>query len=275
MERQPLPMVHCEVDEIIRILIPEVQKSGKEGLAAWNEARPNFSEELAILKIAYLARLTEAPIYIVHVSTPEGVDLISDYQRKGVRIIGETCLHYLTLTTDAPGVGAKINPPVRTAVDRDALWAGLRSGVLNCVGTDHGAKRLEHKGDSIWTATPGFPAMEVFFPLFLTQALNRGFSLTRIAEIISTQNARTFDIYPKKGTIAVGSDADLILTDMSQKNVIHAADLHTAGDFCIYENFEVIGKPKITMLRGQIIVKDGHLVCPSIGEYVPRFPTQG
>lgn len=272
MEAQPMPMVHCEVDEIIRVLIPEVQADGKEGLSAWNEARPNFTEEMAILKIAYLARLTGAPIYIVHVSSPEGVTLISDFQRQGVKITGETCLHYLALTTETPGVLAKINPPVRTAADRDALWEGLRSGVLTCVGTDHGAKRLEHKGDSIWSATPGFPGMEVFFPVFLTQALDRGFTPTRVAEIVAAQNARAFEIYPRKGTLAVGSDADLLVTDLRRKRVIHQSDLHTAGDFCVYEDFEVFGKPEITMLRGRKIVEDGRLIQSALGEHVPRFP---
>lgn len=189
-------------------------------------------------------------------------------------MIGETCLHYLVLTVDRGGVLAKMNPPVRTEKDREALWKGLKRGVITCVGTDHGAKKKEHKGDNIWKATPGFPGMETFFPLMLTEGLKRDISMPQMSEILSANNARMFGFFPKKGTISIGSDADLVLVDMNRKVVLRAENLHSAADFTPYEGMEVMAWPVVTMLRGKIIVKNDKLINKCQGEYVPRYPDQ-
>lgn len=272
IENKPLPMVHAEADEIINIILPEVKQSGMEGLEAWNQARPNFTEEFAILKISYLSHLTGAPIYIVHISTEEGVDVISSYQRRGAPVIGETCLHYLVLTADRGGILAKMNPPVRTEKEKEALWEALKRGIITCVGTDHGAKRKEHKGDSIWKATPGFPGMETFFPLMLTEGLKRGIKVTHLSEILSANNARTFGLFPKKGTISIGSDADLVLVDMNKRVTLRAENLHSAADFTPYEGMEVMAWPTMTILRGKVIVQNDELIRKGQGEYIPRYP---
>jgi len=272
MENQPIPMVHAEADEIINVILPEIRDSGMKDLTAWNQARPNFTEELAILKMAYLSKLTGATIYIVHVSTEEGINVISSYQREGAHVIGETCLHYLTLTVDRGGILAKMNPPVRNDKDREALWDALKRGIITCIGTDHGAKKKEHKGDSIWKATPGFPGMETFFPLMVTEGIKRGITLTSISEFLSANNARTFGLFPKKGTISIGSDADLVLVDMGKMVTLHAENLHSASDFTPYEGMEVRAWPITTILRGKIIIKENELVNKGQGEYIPRYP---
>ncbi len=272
MENKPLPLVHAEADEIINIILPEVRESGMEGLKGWNNARPNFTEEFAILKMAYLSKLTGTPIYIVHVSTEEGVNVISSYQQKGAQIIGETCVHYLVLTVDREGTLAKMNPPVRTEKDREALWDALRKRVITCVGTDHGARKKEHKGSSIWQAALGWPSMEIFFPLMVTEGVKRGIKLTTISEIISANNAQTFGLFPKKGTVSIGSDADLVIVDMNKNVTLKAENLHSAGDFTPYEDMEVTAWPVTTILRGQVIVRDNELINKGLGEFVPRFP---
>jgi dihydroorotase (multifunctional complex type) len=272
MDNKPLPMVHAEADEIINIILPEVRKSGMADLEAWNCARPNFTEELAILKMAYLSKITRVPLYIVHISTEEGTEVASSFRRRGAQIIGETCLHYLTLTVDRGGILAKMNPPVRTVTDREALWDALKDGIITCVGTDHGAKRKEHKGNSIWEATVGFPGMETFFPLMLTEGIKRGISPTGISEIVSANNARTFGLFPRKGTISIGSDADLVIMDMENKVTLRAENLHSAADFTPYEGMEVDAWPVTTILRGKIIVKNNELITKGQGEFVPRFP---
>ncbi len=272
LKNKPLPMVHAEADEIINILIPEVREKGIEELVAWNQARPNFTEELAIIKIAYLSKLTGSPIYVVHVSTEEGVNVLSSYQKEGLNIIGETCIHYLALTEDRGGVLAKINPPLRTEKDKEALWDALKRGVITCVGTDHGAKKKEHKGDNIWKAAPGFPGIETLFPLMLTEGIRHGLTVSQISEILSANNARTFGLFPKKGTINIGSDADLVLVDMNKTVTLRSENLHTTGDFTPYEGMEVTAWPMTTILRGKVIIKNNELINKGHGEFVPRYP---
>jgi dihydropyrimidinase len=269
-----LPMVHPEADEILQVLTSEVQREGRQGLPAWDAARPPLVEAQALLRVLYLVEQIRCPLYVVHVSSADALEVLRAYQAKGLQVIGETCVHYISLTTDLPGTAAKVNPPVRTRPHVEALWKGIESGAISCLGTDHGAKPFSMKGEDIWRAALGFPGMETSLAIVLTEALRRGVSLVKIAEIAAANPARVFGLSPKKGQIAVGADADLVLVDLTADRIIHATDLHSAADFTPYEGMRVTAWPVTTILRGKVIFDRGALVAPSTGLFLKRYPSR-
>lgn len=274
LRHHPLAMLHCEADEIVEVTTEEVRKAGLTGLAAWNAARPNIAEELAIRTACLLAGRTGARLYIVHVSTGEGAEAVAEAQHKGIDIIGETCPHYLSLTEDSPNLFGKVQPPIRKQVDVETLWSGIQRNVITCIGTDHVTKPNLAVTDDIWKDT-GTRGMETRLPVMITEATNRGIPLTKVAEICSLNNARTFGLLPKKGTIAIGSDADLVIVDLNKKKTVLAKDLWTGSGHSPFEGMELIGWPVLTMLRGQVIFQDDQIVGEPTGKFVPIYPKAG
>jgi len=271
LEHKPLIQVHCEIEEISDLLAKELQGAGLQGLEAYNQSSPGFVEELGMIEAGYFARMYDVPLYIVHVSSKEGVRRLADLRAQGVHLVGETCAHYLTLTTDQEGTLAKVNPPVRRQEDVDVVWKAVKSGLITCIGSDHGAKKRGVKGDDIWSAARAFPGMETLLPLILTHGIERGLSLPMIAELLSLNPARTFGLVGK-GFIAPGYDADLVIVDLNQHRTIRAADLHSSSDFTPYDGMKVRGCPEITLLRGRVVYKHGEIVSPGQGRVVSRFP---
>lgn len=266
-------MVHAEDMDIINRIKPAVTATGRQDLAAWNDARPPFCEVLAVEKAILIAKLTKAPLYIVHVSTAGSVDAIAKAKATGVDVVGETCPQYLTLTKDAPlGPLGKINPPLRDEESTQSLWQGIRVGTITCMGTDHCAYTREVKQD-MWTAPPGLPGMQYFLTLMLSEGVNKGrITLEKLVEVCCYNNARVFGIYPQKGVISIGSDADLVLIDLNKRAKLSEKTTHHLSNFCPYEGWEVKGCPILTIVRGNIVAEEGKLVAqPSLGRYIPRL----
>ncbi len=270
-----LPMIHPETDEIVQILTHEIRSSGRQGLAAWDDARPPLTEAQALLRILYLVERLGCPLYVVHVSSADALEVLMAYQAKGLPVIGETCAHYLTLTTELPGTAAKVNPPVRSRPHVEALWRGVKTGALTCLGSDHGAKPVSMKGDDIWEAVLAFPGLETSLPVVLTEASRRGVSPVKVAEIAAANPARAFGLAPQKGHLALGADADLVLVDLAADCVIRAADLHSAADFTPFEGMRVTAWPVTTVLRGQLIIDRGRVVTTGTGCFLKRYPSRG
>jgi len=266
-------MVHAENMDIINRFIPDVAATGRQDLAAWTEARPAFCEVLDVERAILIARVTRAPLYIVHTSAAGSVDAIARAKAEGVDVVGETCPQYLTLTKDSPlGTLGKINPPLRDEESIQRLWQGLREGTIECLGTDHCTYTREMKQD-MWTAPSGIPGMEYFLTLMLSEGVNKGrITLERLVEVCCYNNARIFGIYPQKGTITVGADADLVIIDLNKKAKLSAKTSHQLTDFCPYEGWEVKGGPILTMVRGNIVAEGGKLTAqPGVGRYIPRL----
>ncbi|MCC6890925.1 MAG: dihydroorotase family protein [Hyphomicrobiales bacterium] len=272
MPQRPLVMVHCEDDEICRGATALARAKGLEGLAAWNAGRPNFAEEMSIRAVCRLARITGVRVYIVHVSTREGARVIAEELRNGAPVIGETCAHYLTLTTATAGVIAKVSPPIREQPDVDALWEELRRGTLTTLGSDHITKTAAAKQGGIWECGPAFPGMETLLPLVLTGARKRGVPVELVAEASSLNVAKAFGLYPRKGHLGVGADADFVLVDPERRQTIRVQDLHSVAPFSPYEGIETHGWPVTTVLRGQTVVRDGTLVSEGRGTFIPSYP---
>ena len=249
------------------------------GLDLWDKLNPGFTETVYAMMALYLAERTGASVYLVHTSAAETVGLLRDrYDLRRLDCYAETCAHYLGLDTGSPcGALAKVNPPVRDRDTQEQLWRGVLDGTLSTVGTDHCAivrsmKKLE-TGD-VLQARLGFPGMATLFPVLVTHGVRkRRLSLERLVEISSTNAAKIFGLYPRKGTLTVGSDADFIVTDLDRTRVASASWIKGASDFTVFEGEALAGFPDRTVVRGRTVYRDGGVVAePGYGTYLPRRP---
>jgi len=273
-----LASFHPENGQVARILEREIRASGLEGLDAWSRRSPGFLEAADIRKVATLAEQTGTTIYPVHVNSREGVDEIARTKDRGLPIVGETCPRYLVLTTDydrEPIEYAKITPPVRSAEDRDRLWEALAAGTLDTVGSDHSPMSREAKnaGAGFWAARAGLGDTGTLLPLLLSEGVNRGrITLRRLVEVSCETPARAFGLWPRKGAIAPGADADLVVVDIALRRPVRAAELRSICDFSPYEGMELTGWPVMTLLRGRPLLEERSLVDRPFGMYLARTP---
>jgi dihydropyrimidinase len=270
-----LALIHAENQELVRITHSRAMASGKN-LAAWARHSPGWAEASHIATYAHLAMVTDCTLYVVHNCSKAGLDEIRAAKARGIKVISEVLPHYLTIDVEAPfpGVYAIINTPIQHAEDREALWGGIEDGTVECMGSDHvsGAQKGDFDESNIWARTPriGISSTQLILPLMLSEGHHgRGIPLERIVGICCYNNARRFGVYPRKGVIQVGSDADLVVVDLGKKKTVRAADWPMqSSDFCIYEGRELQGWPTLTMLRGKVIAKDGKVVTSGSGQYV-------
>lgn len=226
-----------------------------------------------LIRCGYLAKVTGCPIYMVHMSAKEGPEVVVRLKGEGVDINVETCPQYLTLTKDnTDRTLGKVNPPLRTTEDHEALWEGIRKGIITNLGSDHAACSKKHKPE-FWPATVGFAGIELMLPVMLSEGVNKGrINLEKLVEIACYNNAKQFNLLPKKGVIAVGADADILILDMNKEVKVTAAKLHHISDFTPWEGWTIKGWPVMTMVRGKVVVDNEELkVEPGFGEYVPAF----
>jgi dihydroorotase (multifunctional complex type) len=265
-------MVHAENIDIIYRVSAVAKATGRNDLVAWDEARPGFCEVLDIERAISIARVTGAPLYVVHVSYGDSVGVISKAKADGVDVVAETCPHYLVLTKYHEfGPLGKVQPPLRDEQSAERLWQGIREGIIECIGSDHCSTTRATK-QSLWEATPGMPGLETFLPIMLSEGVNKGkITLEKLVEICCYNNARVFGLYPMKGTISIGSDADIVIVDLDKKVKLNEQTSHYCiADYCPYEGWEIKGWPILTMLRGKILVEDGEIVAqPGVGRYIP------
>jgi len=266
--------VHPENIEIISRMRKKLIEQGREDVLAWTECRPAFVEAESINRAAYLAHITGCTLYIVHITSREALEAARDCRsRYGNIIFFETCPHYLTHTADTVGsVVGKVNPPLRFQDDIDSLWEAIADGSIDTVGSDHVPRRSEKKRGTVWQASAGFPGVETLLPVLLSEGVNkRGISLQRVAELTSYNPARIFHLYPRKGTLLPGSDADIILVDLETERQVTASELHGYSDYSIYEGWRLKGWPLLTMVRGKVVTGEGKILgSPGHGRYLER-----
>ncbi|UCH23895.1 MAG: amidohydrolase family protein [Deltaproteobacteria bacterium] len=268
--RKAFVRVHCENAEIFFKMKEESLEKGIEP-SSWNEVRPRVCEAEAMRKCLYLAGVTECPIYIVHMTIKEGVALVNKARAEGVKVVAETCVQYLTLNTDnTDRVLSKVNPPIREPEDNQALWEALRDGTLNVVATDHAPVPKALK-NNLWDATPGIPGAEMFLPLMLSEGVNKGrISLERLVDVCCYRPAKQFGLAPRKGTLSIGSDADLAIIDLNKEAEAPQKPVYSNSDYSIVAGRIIKGWPKMTMLRGHIIAQDGNVIAETgDGRYIP------
>jgi len=259
---------HCEDVDIFFVLKDKYVEKGTFP-RSYHECRPSFLEEENMYRTIFLANLVGCPLYIVHVTIKEGVDILAKAGGEGKNAIGETCCQYLVLNVDNTDmVLSKVNPPIRTKEDNERLWEGIRDGVITLVGTDHSPRRKEDKQD-LWTAGMGIPVIESWLPSMLSEGVNKGrISLEKLVEVCCYNPAKICGIAPEKGSIAVGSDADLVIVDLNKEATVGDKPTFGNSNFTPYAGFKFKGWPVLTMLRGKVIMEEGKVVGePGHGRY--------
>ncbi len=272
-----LMAAHGEDNELVSGFISKLRSEGKTHPKAHCESRPAVVEVLAVEKLITLARETGTRLYLVHISTPEAVQIAEAARRKGQEIYIETCPHYLYLTDEALdkyGAYAKCNPALRDESRVRKMWEYVIDGTIDTIGSDHApytVEEKERKKEDIFVSPAGFPGLETRLPLMLTAVKNGRISMQRAVQLLSVNPAKIFDLYPRKGVILPGSDADLVLVDLKTEFKLRAAEMFTMGKEVakVFEGQRVFGKVKKTFLRGQLVFDDGEIVGQaSCGQWV-------
>jgi len=263
--------VHAENYEIIHWLKKKLKEQGRKDLPAWTEARPWFCEAEYMQKAIFLSKIAGNTLYNVHLSIGAGVNLIERAIYEGVNVYAETCPHYLVLTKDSPlePVRGKISPPLREKSDIEVLWKGISRGIIKTIGSDH---VIIPKTDDIWTSWPGVPGLATLLPIILSEGVNKGrIPLEKVPEICSQNAAKIFNIYPQKGSLQVGSDADIVIVDLNREEILRAENLYSKCGWTPYEGMRVKGVPVMTFVKGIKVMEDRTVIeKPGLGKYIPR-----
>ena len=266
--------VHCETGALVQAARADLQRRKPQGtLADWPEAHPPEAEALAIQTALYLAKIAGVHLYVVHLSSKQGLEIVRTARRAGQRFTVETTTPFLGLdSADSNGFLAKAVPPVRSADHGDALWAGLADGAINTVGTDNTSRIRATKQPQagLHGARSGLPALGTHLPALLHYGRLRGVPIETLVERATRAPAQTFGIYPQKGMIAIGSDADLVIVDPELERAVRAEDLQGMSDFSPFEGKTLKGWPVATIKAGHIIARDGRIVAAANGRYLSR-----
>lgn len=267
-------MCHAEDIEIISRILPAIRETGRQDLSAWAEARPGFCETLDVIRAIAIAKMTGCPLYFVHIHYPDSVEMIAKAQAEGIDVVAETCPQYLVLNTSSnisPPL-ARIAPPIRDEFSNNYLWKAIKDGTITNIGSDH-CSTTKGMSKDLWTAPQGAPGLETLLPIMLSEGVNKDrITLNKLVEVLCYNNAKVFGVYPRKGTIQIGSDADLVIIDLEKKEKLRASNQHyKISDYTLYEDREVKGWPILTMVRGKIVIENGKMLASQgTGRYLPR-----
>jgi dihydroorotase/allantoinase len=272
---------HAENNEIMQHLIRKYKEAGRSDPQAHVDSRPALAEVESIQRMGLYAKHCGTRIHIFHLSSRDGLDMIDEWRAKGVDITTETGAHYVFKKAedmDQTGVRLRMNPPVRWGSEGhgDYLLQGLRDGRVNQIATDHSPHTREEKlTGNIWTAISGFPGVETSVAYFLTYGVNAGrMTLQEFVRATSEGPARTWDMWPQKGAIRVGSDGDLTIVDLRKEGVIRDDDLHSRNHVTPFDGEALRGMPVATIVRGRIVMREGEIVSEPAGRMVrPRTTT--
>jgi allantoinase len=272
--------VHAEDEEIANRNLKKLTTAGRKDSLAHLEWKPNVAEENAIRKAVDFARGIGARLHISHMSTAEGTGIVRKAKRRRVNVTAETCPHYLTFTREdmkKQGPFLKMNPSLKGPRDVQALWKGLRDGTVDIVTSEHAPGNREEKEvgwTDIWKAWGGVPAIETMLPVLLSEGVNKGhLNLAALQRVCCENPAKIFGIYPRKGAIRKGADADLVIVDLRMKRKVHAEQLHYRVGWTPYEGRTLKGWPTLTLRRGETIFQDEQLVGkPGKAQFLPMSP---
>lgn len=280
-----LVMVHAENGYAIDYLTRKFMAEGKTGPKYLLPATPNITEAEAFYRAATYAKVTGCPLYAVHLSTREVVHLLRMVRSETPTIFGETCPHYLTMTNDEvldKGALARVAPPLREEHDVEAMWKAVADGTISTIGSDSVGYLLKHKNiggitpvpmdedhpdvpfsGNIFEARAGFNTIEYMVPIIFTYGVQSGrITLPRMVKVLCENPAKIFGLYPRKGALKDGSDADLVVWDPAVRTVASSKHQHGNTDLCSFEGYELGAMPVLTMQRGEIVMENGKVVRP-------------
>ncbi|MBQ8860292.1 MAG: dihydropyrimidinase [Ruminococcus sp.] len=272
--------VHCENDGIIKSLTKDKKENGTLSVLTHPKVRPDLCEAEAVCRLLSIAKAVDVPVVIVHLSSKEGLDVVRKFRESGSKVYVETCPQYLLLDEsryELKGLeGAKYvcSPPLRKKDDCKALWKALKSGEVNTVATDHCSFTLDQKSvglDDFSKMPNGLPSVETRPVLMYTYGVcKKRISLEQMCRLLCENPAKLYGMYPKKGVIRVGSDADIVVFDPKADSFITKNTHHSRADYTPYEGVRTKGKVESVYLRGKEVVKNGELVLENKGKYVSR-----
>lgn len=249
--------VHCENTGIASWLKKELMATGRQDLGAFTESRPAFCETETVQRMIYLAELTGCPLYVVHTTAGDAPPLAELARARGVDVTIETCPHYLTRTCydEDLDMRAKISPPLRDRTEVEALWKAIFAGQVRSLGSDH-VPFFPKQGEDLWKEKPGIVSFPWELPLLITEGvLKRGLPLSRLVEMNSFTPAKRFGLYPQKGALQPGADADLVLVDLETEREV----VHEGKGTCIYEGMKLKGWPVLTVSHGRVVYEHGEV----------------
>lgn len=283
-----LVMVHCEGYDAIRYMTERLERAGKTAPYYHGESRPQVVEREAAHRAISHAELVDVPIMIVHVSGREAMEQIRWAQQKGLKVYGETCTQYIALTAedmkgfnmDETGGKYVCSPPPRDRASWDAIWEGIRGGVFQTFSSDHcpffwegteGKQNPKAKTSFRWVPN-GIPGVENRMAVFFSKGVSEGrISLNEFVALTSTNHAKMYGLYPRKGSIAPGFDADIVLWDANREETISQSLMHHAADYTPYEGLRVKGWPVMTLLGGKVVCEEGRILGqPGDGRFLAR-----
>jgi dihydropyrimidinase len=277
-----LVMVHAEHGDAIDVLVKQALAEGRTEPKYHALTRPPETEGEATNRAIQLARVAGCRLYVVHVSCQEAVEPIALAREKGWNVWGETCTQYFFIDytylerPDFEGGKYVYTPPPRPKANQEVLWSAVKSDTLSVISTDHCAflwDGQKTRGKDDFSKIPnGAPGLENRLHMIHEFGVSKGrITLNRMVELLATNPAKFFGLYPRKGTIAVGSDADIVVFDPEKRVTISASTHHSKSDYNLFEGTEVTGAPEIVLLRGQVLVENGELVAqPGVGQFVKR-----
>jgi allantoinase len=266
---------HAENDAILQHGIAREKASGRTDHLAHVDSRPIVCELEAIQRVGLFARETGAKVHIAHLSSADGLKLIEEWRAHGVDMTTETGSHYCFLAAEEMhelGARMRMNPPVRYSGHADTLLAAVASGKINAIATDHSPHVKDEKlHDNCWEAISGFAGVEVSLRLFLTYGVNAGrMTLPQLVRATSEGPAKVWGLYPRKGTVRLGSDADLTVVDLEAEGVIYEDDLHGKNNVTPFHGRSTKGSAVATIVRGQLVMRDGELTGVQHGRVITQ-----
>lgn len=259
--------VHAENNDLAARLQHRIQRAGRRDMRAWCEARPPEVEMEAIQRALIMAKATGCPLHVVHNSLPQGVTLLAAARQEGQHVTIETCPHYLLLDEEAfvkLGPVAKCAPPLRPRPMVEGLWQRVLDGTIDCLASDHSPCTPEEKwqgNDDVWKAWGGITGVQTLLPLMVSEGMHkRGLSLERLVALTSANTARIFGLYPRKGSLWPGADADVVVLDLEREWTIRETSLYYRHRVTPYVGWRVRGWIDRVMVRGHSVVRDGEVV---------------
>lgn len=270
-----LALVHCEDESLTAEAEHELRQAGAGGGDVVPRWRNREAESVAVGAVGLLAAATGARVIIAHASSPAVVNLAAGYRARGARLWTESCPQYFYLREDEvlkEGAFRKFTPPARarSLADADAMWEALRLGHITHVSSDHAPSTRVQKNRGIWEAPFGLPGVETTLPMLLKGVAAGHLSLERLVDVVAETPARLYGLYPRKGALAVGSDADVVLVDPNQRRLLVDEDVVSRAGWTPYAQTELHGLPVMTFSRGRLVAENGKAVGePDWGEFLP------
>lgn len=265
--------IHAENSDLMHRLAQNITDDKGDDYDLFLSSRPQLAEVLTVQTAIEFTRDLGTRLHILHVTTKRSVELIRQAQKEGLPVTAETCPHYLFLTNESYkeiGPVMKVFPLVKEKEDQEEIWKGIADGTISSVCSDHAPHTEEEKSGNLWTMPAGMCGVETIVPLMLN-AVNEGkLSLIKLAQLLSSNPAKNFGVFPNKGSLMIGTDADITIIDMNKEWTIKREDLHSKSKITAYDGFKIVGKPIQTIVRGKTVMKNGELENTKTGKLIER-----